>query len=90
MAGTGNRFTIFSGRFKLFDKAFVRNLSDTGNQTGPGPHLNTRTVDLNKKPTSNKTTFCQEDRPLGKANQKIDHPGPQDYRVRQAASLQFR
>ena len=32
-----NRNTIFSGKFKLFQKEYIKNMAVNGNLIGPGP-----------------------------------------------------
>ena len=73
----------------MFDKAFVKNLSKTGENTGPGPHINIRNVS-NEKVSSTKTTLALEPRAKifpGTADFKMSHhrleenPGPAAYRV---------
>jgi hypothetical protein len=61
-----NRNTIFSGKFKLYSKEFIKDMATTGDKIGPGPAtINIRDVKpMIKKPCS----MARDRRHIGEPN----------------------
>ena len=70
MAGTASRNTIFSNNFKQYEETYIKDMSYTGQRIGPGPSINLRETDLDKKPSSKKTTIGLDPRKLGEPYHK--------------------
>ena len=75
--GTDARTTVFTGRNKIFDPNFLKDLSNTGTRIGPGPGAH-NLQEESKKPSSNKTTFSMDKR---FATEPMK-PGPSDYKIK--------